>query len=101
MIFARVAGTVVSTKKNDSIVGTKYLLTRTCDQNGKPKNDYIVALDLVGAGTGEVVIIAQGSSSRQTELTYQKPIDAVIAGIVDLVEEKGKIIFRKQADEHF
>ena len=76
MIFARVAGTVVSTKKNDSIIGTKYLLTRTCDQNGKPKNDYIVALDLVGAGTGEVVIIAQGSSSRQTELTYQKPIDA-------------------------
>jgi microcompartment protein CcmK/EutM len=54
----------------------------------------------VGAGTGEVVIIAQGSSSRQTEMTYQKPIDAVIAGIIDLVEENGKIIFRKQTDEH-
>jgi microcompartment protein CcmK/EutM len=100
MIFARVAGTVVSTKKNDSITGTKYLLTRTCDQKGKLKNDYIVALDLVGAGTGEVVIIAQGSSSRQTELTYQKPIDAVIAGIVDLVEEKANIVFRKQTDAH-
>jgi microcompartment protein CcmK/EutM len=100
MIFARVVGTVVSTKKNDSILGTKYLLTRLCDQSGKSKSGYIVALDLVGAGTGEVIIIAQGSSSRQTETTYQKPIDAVIVGIVDLVEEKGEIVFRKQTDGH-
>lgn len=95
MIFGKVVGTVVSTKKNDSIRGTKYLLTCICDQQGKTKTDYIVALDLVGAGTGEVIIIAQGSSSRQTETTYQKPIDAVIVGIVDLVEDKGKIVFRK------
>ncbi|KPJ86476.1 MAG: ethanolamine utilization protein EutN, partial [Spirochaetes bacterium DG_61] len=47
-----------------------------------------------------VIIIAQGSSSRQTETTYQKPIDAVIVGIVDLVEEKGEIVFRKQTDGH-
>ncbi len=95
MIFGKVVGTVVSTTKNDSMRGTKYLLTCVCDQRGKTKEDYIVALDLVGAGTGEVIIIAQGSSSRQTETTYQKPIDAVIVGIVDLVEEKGEIVFRK------
>jgi len=52
-------------------------------------------LDLVGAGLGEMVIIAQGSSARQTSLTFEKPIDAVIAGIVDLVEEDGTVVFRK------
>jgi microcompartment protein CcmK/EutM len=52
-------------------------------------------LDLVGAGTGEVVIVAQGSSARQTPFTKEKPIDAVIVGIVDLVEENGKVVFKK------
>jgi microcompartment protein CcmK/EutM len=95
MIFGRVVGTVVSTRKEDNIRGTKYLLVRVCNQRGEQKDDHIVALDLVGAGTGELIIVAQGSSSRQTETTYQKPIDAVIVGIVDLVEEKGKIVFKK------
>lgn len=95
MIFGRVVGTVVSTRKEDSITGTKYLLVRVSNHRGVERDSHIVALDLVGAGTGELVIVAQGSSSRQTETTYQKPIDAVIAGIVDLVEEKGKVVFRK------
>ena len=89
MIFGKVAGTVVSTRKSDSITGTKYLLVRLCSQDEKLSNSYLVVLDLVGAGIGEMVIVSQGSSARQSELTYQKPIDAVIVGIVDLVEEKG------------
>ena len=95
MIFGKVTGTVVSTQKSDSITGTKYLLVQLCDQREKLKDGYIVALDLVGAGPGEMVIIAQGSSARQTDMTYQKPIDAVIAGIVDLVEEDGVTVYRK------
>jgi microcompartment protein CcmK/EutM len=90
-----VTGTVVSTQKSDSITGTKYLLVQLCGHREKLKNGYIVALDLVGAGPGEMVIIAQGSSARQTDMTYQKPIDAVIAGIVDLVEEDGVTVFSK------
>ena len=95
MIFGKVTGTVVSTLKSDSITGTKYLLVQLCDQREKLKDGYIVALDLVGAGPGEMVIIAQGSSARQTDMTYQKPIDAVIAGIVDLVEMDGVTVYRK------
>lgn len=95
MIFAKVAGTVVSTKKSDTTAGTKYLLVQLCTHREKPKSEYVVALDLVGAGYGELVIISQGSSARQTERTFEKPIDAVVVGIVDLVEENGKVVYRK------
>jgi microcompartment protein CcmK/EutM len=95
MLLAQVVGTVVSTQRADSIAGAKYLLVQTCDQQGSLKGHYVVALDLVGAGVGEMVIIAQGSSARQTGTTFEKPIDAVIAGIVDMVEEEGSVVFRK------
>jgi len=52
-------------------------------------------VDLVGAGVEEIVIISQGSSARQTEVTFQKPVDCVIVGIVDMVEEYDKIVFKK------
>ena len=96
MIFGRVVGTVVSTENSQGVRGAKYLLVRTCSASGEPREGYIVALDLVGSGTGETVVIAQGSSSRQMDATYQKPVDAVIAGIVDLVEEDGAVVFRKR-----
>ena len=96
MIFGKVAGTVVSTIKSDSITGAKYLLVRLCSHKENLNDSYLVALDLVGSGIGEMVIVSQGSSARQSELTYQKPIDAVIVGIVDLVEEKGSTVYRKQ-----
>jgi len=95
LLLAKVKGTVVSTKKADSIRGPKYLLVQVCDHREKLRKQYVVALDLVGAGVGEVVIIAQGSSARQTKMTFEKPIDAVVAGIVDLIEEKGTITYRK------
>ncbi|MDI3524790.1 MAG: hypothetical protein PWP60_1470 [Candidatus Atribacteria bacterium] len=95
MIFGKVVGTVVATRKNDGVSGLKYLLVRTCDSRGQDKGDYLVAVDLVGSGSGEMVLVSQGSSARQTEFTKQKAVDCVIVGIVDLVEEMGEIVFKK------
>ena len=95
MIFGKVAGTVVSTRKSDTTVGTKYLLVQLCSRTGKEKKDWLVALDDVGAGVDEMVIVAQGSSSRQKERTFEKPIDAIIVGIVDIDEEGGRAVYTK------
>jgi microcompartment protein CcmK/EutM len=94
MTFGIVAGTVVSTNKSNAPQG-RYLVVQECDRRGGRKESCLVALDLVGSGVGEMVIVAQGSSARQTGLTYEKPVDAVIVGIVDLVEENGAVCFRK------
>ncbi|RKX76636.1 MAG: ethanolamine utilization protein EutN [Spirochaetes bacterium] len=95
MIFGKVAGTIVSTQRSDQIEGAKYLLVELCDQKGNGKKSYLVALDPLQAGEGEMVILSQGSSCRQTQLTYQKPIDTLIVGIVDMVEERGQVAYRK------
>ena len=95
MILAKVVGTVVSTVKNDGISGAKYLLIEKCNQSGERKGDYIVALDLVGAGNNEMVLVAEGSSARETSQTVNKPLDALIVGIIDLIDENDKIVYRK------
>jgi microcompartment protein CcmK/EutM len=97
MILGVVVGTVVSTKKAGDIPGSKYLLVAQSSPSGQAKTNPLVALDVVGAGIGELVIVSQGSSARQTETTKEKPIDAVIVGIVDLVEEDGAVVFRKDS----
>ncbi len=95
MMIGKVVGTVVGTKRSDEVPGAKYLLVSSCTQKGESEGDYLVALDALGAGSGEVVLVSQGSSARQTEITHKKAIDAVVVGIVDLIEERGKIVFRK------
>ncbi len=95
MIFGTIAGTVVSTKRSDHIRGAKYLLIETCTCRGKGKGTYLVVLDTLGAGEGELVILSQGSSARQTEISKNKPVDAIVVGIVDVVDEQGKVVFRK------
>ncbi|OGD15512.1 ethanolamine utilization protein EutN [Candidatus Atribacteria bacterium RBG_19FT_COMBO_35_14] len=95
MIFGKIAGTVVSTQIDEGIKGKKCLLVQTCNHKGEIGGNYLVAVDLVGAGVEEIVIISQGSSARQTEITHQKPVDCVIVGIVDMVEERNKIVFKK------
>ena len=95
MIFAEVVGTVVATRREDGISGAKYLLVEECSFRGEPRGRYHVALDVVDAGVGEMVMIAQGSSCRQTEVSDRKPVDALICGIVDLVDEQGRIVYRK------
>jgi len=95
MIFSKIVGTVVSAQIDEGIKGKKCLLAQTCNHKGEVDGNYLVAVDLVGAGVEEVVIISQGSSARQTEITHQKPVDCVIVGIVDMVEEHNEIVFKK------
>lgn len=95
MIFGEVVGTVVSTVRSDTIAGARMLLVQICSHRGGLTDDYVVALDAVDAGRGERVLISQGSSARQMKETYQKPIDAVIIGIIDTIEEEGTVVYRK------
>jgi microcompartment protein CcmK/EutM len=95
MILGKVVGTVVSSTKNDSLSGARYLLVEKCNQQGVKKGDYVVALDLVGAGNDELVMVSEGSSARETETTINKPLDAVIVGIIDSIEENDTIVYKK------
>jgi microcompartment protein CcmK/EutM len=91
-----VIGTVVSTKKDEELSGLKFLLVRGLDLDGKPTGAQVVAADSVGAGVGEVVLYASGSSARQTKVTKDRPVDATIMAIVDTIEVSGQIRYRKQ-----
>ncbi|MBI4386778.1 MAG: EutN/CcmL family microcompartment protein [Elusimicrobia bacterium] len=98
MIFARVIGNVVCTRKEEKLVGTKLLLVQPVDLQGQPKGNPLVGVDAVGAGEGELVLLVQGSSARQTERTEGSPVDCTLFAIVDSVEQGGKIVFRKSDD---
>jgi microcompartment protein CcmK/EutM len=77
---------VWSTKKDENLIGAKFLIVRQLDLDLKEKSNFVVAVDSVGAGEGEIVLVATGSSSRQTEFTKNKPVDAVIMAIVDKLD---------------
>jgi len=95
MLLGRVTGTVVSSRKEPLIEGWKLLLVRQLDAENRETSGYVVAADAVGAGVGEVVLYATGSSARQTEMTKDRPCDAVIMAIVDIWETGGREIYRK------
>jgi microcompartment protein CcmK/EutM len=96
MQLARVTGTVVSTRKEQRIEGIKFLLLEKIDAASmEGKKDYVVAMDSVGAGIGEVVFYASGSSSRMTTVTDGKPSDAAIIAIVDSIDLKGERVYQK------
>ncbi len=86
MILGKVVGTVWATKKDPKIEGIKLLIVRHIDLEDNLLPDFIVAGDSVGAGFGEVVLIAQGSSARQTDITQDRPVDAVVMAIVDKLD---------------
>ncbi len=86
MFLGKVIGTVWSTKKDENLVGAKFLIVKQLDLNLNEKDSFVVAVDSVGAGEGEIVLVATGSSSRQTEITKNKPVDAVIMAIVDKLD---------------
>ncbi|HCF60648.1 MAG TPA: ethanolamine utilization protein EutN [Myxococcales bacterium] len=92
-----VIGTVVATRKEEELSGLKLLLVRGIDQDGKPTGSQVVAADAVGAGVGEVVLYAAGSSARQTKVTKDRPVDATIMAIVDTIEINGKVRYDKNA----
>ncbi len=83
MQLAKVVGTVVASQKETSLEGIKLLLVRPVDDEGRETGVHLVAADAVGAGPDEMVLIASGSSARQTRLTDKRPVDAVIMAIVD------------------
>lgn len=95
MLLAKVIGTVVSTRKEPSMSGLKFLLLRPLDADGKETGVPLVAVDAVGAGPHEIVLFAAGSSARQTEATRDRPCDAVIMAIVDSWEVAGEQKYKK------
>lgn len=95
MLLGKVVGTVVSTRKEPTLDGSKFLLVRGVDLDGKNTSTLVVAVDAVGAGVGEVVLYASGSSARQTDMTKDRPVDAVIMAIVDQVESEGQLKYVK------
>lgn len=86
MLLGKVIGTVWSTRKDETLVGSKFLIIRQLNLDYTPKDSTVVAVDSVGAGVGEVVLVAQGSSARQTVITKNKPVDAVVMAIVDKLD---------------
>jgi microcompartment protein CcmK/EutM len=71
------------------------LIVRNADTAGKPKGEPYIAVDTVGAGTGELVMVTDGSSARFTSQTNNAPIDAVIVGVIDSLELSGEVTYRK------
>jgi microcompartment protein CcmK/EutM len=97
MFLGKVIGTLVSTQKEASLDGLKFLVVRRLSMDNQDERGYVVAADAVGAGLGEVVMVATGSSARQTRMTDKRPCDAVIMAIVDSWEVDGQEMYNKGA----
>ena len=95
MLLGRVTGTVVASQKEPLMDGLTFLLVRQLGVDNKEGGGYVVAVDAVGAGVGEVVMYASGSSARQTGVTQNRPCDAVIMAIVDTWEVDGETVYVK------
>jgi microcompartment protein CcmK/EutM len=97
MELARVVGTVVATRKEPRLRGFKILLVELAQPDGAAAEGTVVALDSVGAGIGELVLLVRGSSARLACDLQSFPVDAVILGIVDSVTRSGEVLFTKEA----
>lgn len=96
MILAKVVGTVVSSHKAQKIEGIKFLLLEKIDPvTMKGKGDFVVSMDSVGAGVGEIVFYVSGSSARYTNVTEGRPSDSAIIAIVDNIEKDGVYTYEK------
>ena len=95
MKLGKVVGTVVSSQKDEKVEGLKLYLVRDLNLELGEKASFVVAADSVGAGIGEVVLYASGSSARQTNQTNNRPIDATIMGIVDQLAISGELVYTK------
>jgi carbon dioxide concentrating mechanism protein CcmL len=99
MMIARVIGTVVSSQKEPTIEGLRLLVCQPVNADGDKTGSTVVAADAVGAGVGEMILYATGSSARQTVATQNRPVDAVIMAIVDQWEVAGETKYRKSEDK--
>jgi len=96
MLIAKVIGTTVSTIKDEKLTGRKLLILRQSDETGAPFGKPYVAVDTLDAGIGDLVLTAHGSSGRMTDLTQNRPVDAVIMAVIDHLEVGGKVVYRKE-----
>jgi len=96
MLIARVLGATVSTIKDEKLAGRKLLIVRQTDERGNLVGKPYVAVDTVDAGAGELVLTCSGSSARQTNITKDTPVDAVIMSVIDSLEVDGTVVFRKE-----
>lgn len=95
MVMGQVVGTVVATHKDEKLRGATLQIVQLVDLHLQPKESFLVAVDSVGSGEGEIVLCASGSSARQTKATENRPVDAVIMAIVDSFEVMGEVRYRK------
>jgi len=95
MRIARVVGETIATIKNERIRGSKLLICQQTDPAGEVIGTSYVAIDLVDAGVGDLVLTGHGSAARQTYLTKDCPVDAVVMAVVDHLEVDGEIVFRQ------
>jgi microcompartment protein CcmK/EutM len=95
MLLGKIVGTVVATRKEPELSGLRLLLVRELDAQWNATGKVIVAVDAVGAGDGEVVLFAAGSSARLTAATKDRPVDHVIMAIVDSVHVEGDAVYEK------
>lgn len=99
MLMGRVVGTVVSTRKEEELVGLKFLMVKQVDVDLNETDKFVVAADAVGAGMGELVLYASGSSARQTVATNNRPVDATIMAIVDSYDIMGRPVYNKYEED--
>ena len=96
MLIAKVIGTTVATIKDEKLIGRKLLVVQQTDETGNPIGKPYVAVDTVETGVGDLVLTASGSSARQTTLTKDRPVDAVIMAIIDSLQVEGKTTYRQK-----
>ena len=96
MVIGKVIGTVVASRKESELTGLTLLAVAPIDvRTGAVKDGGVVVVDAVGAGVGEVVLYASGLSARQITVTQNRPVDATIMAIVDILEVGGDVLYRK------
>ena len=86
MILGKVVGTVWATRKDEELVGFKFQIVKHVSLDYKAKDTFVIAVDTVQAGVGDIVLVCSGSSARQTAVTKNKPVDAVIMAVVDKLD---------------
>ncbi|MEL6343375.1 MAG: EutN/CcmL family microcompartment protein [Myxococcota bacterium] len=98
MKLGRIVGTVVSTHKDERLEGLRLYVVRDLSLDLQVQRSFVIAADTVGAGIGEVVLYASGSSARQTLITDKRPVDAAIMAIVDQIDVDDRLVYDKNQD---
>ncbi|NCO74111.1 MAG: EutN/CcmL family microcompartment protein [Cyanobacteria bacterium] len=99
MQMAKVCGTVVSNHKSRTLTGVKLLLVQFLDASGNLLPNYEVAGDIVGAGINEWVLVTRGSSARKETGQEERPVDAMVIGIIDTVTVASDKLYSKKDAE--